>query len=95
MVIRAHEQGAAWTIATSSVRVVEDVLASLRFVHADDVRIWWCHDWRAEKVYIADAAAALEIRDQGGRHAAARRDPGDVNLAVTGSANIVSSQGGP
>ena len=96
MVIRAHEQGAVWTAATSSVGVVENILASLRFVHADDVRIWWGHGWRAEKFFIADAAAAaLEIRARGGHRAAARPDPGDVKLAVAGSADVVSSQGGP
>jgi GNAT superfamily N-acetyltransferase len=96
MVIRAHEQGAAWTAATSSTRVVEDVLVSLRFLHVDDVKIWWGHDWRAEKFFVADAAAAaLEIRDRRGRRAVTRRDPVDVKLAVTGSANLVSSQGGP
>jgi GNAT superfamily N-acetyltransferase len=96
MVIRAHEQGAAWTAATSSTRMVEDVLASLRFLHVDDVKIWWGHDWRAEKFFVADtAAAALEIRDRRGRRAVARRDAGHVKLAVTGSANVVSSQGGP
>jgi GNAT superfamily N-acetyltransferase len=65
MLIRAHEHGAAWTAATSSVRVVEDVFLSLRFIHADDVKIWWGHDWRAEKLFIADtAAAALEVRER-------------------------------
>jgi GNAT superfamily N-acetyltransferase len=68
MVIQAHEQGAAWTAATSSVRMVEDVFVSLRFVHADDVKIWWGHDWRAEKFFIADTvAAALEVRERTGR----------------------------
>jgi GNAT superfamily N-acetyltransferase len=96
MVIRANEKGAAWTAATSSVRVVEDIFTSLRFVYADDVRIWWGHDWRAEKLFIADAAAAaLGIRDRGGHRALARRDPGDVKLVVTGAADVVSSQGAP
>jgi hypothetical protein len=67
-VIRAHEHRAAWTAATSSTRVVEDVLVSLRFIHADDVKIWWGHDWRAERFFIADTvAAALEIRERTGR----------------------------
>jgi GNAT superfamily N-acetyltransferase len=64
MVIRAHEQSAAWTAATSSVRAVEDVLVSLGFSHVDDVKIWWGHAWRAEKFFLVDsAAAALEIRE--------------------------------
>jgi GNAT superfamily N-acetyltransferase len=68
MVIRAHEQGAAWIAATSSVRAIGDVLLSLRFVHSDDVRIWWGHDWRSEKFFVADAAdAALEVRERRGR----------------------------
>jgi GNAT superfamily N-acetyltransferase len=67
MVIRAHEHGAAWTAATSSTRVVEGVLASLRFIHADDVKIWWGHNWRAEKFFIADTvASALEVRERTG-----------------------------
>jgi GNAT superfamily N-acetyltransferase len=68
MVIQAHEQGAAWTAATSSVRVVEGVLVSLRFLHRDDVKIWWGQDWRAEKFFIADTvSAALEVRERTGR----------------------------
>jgi hypothetical protein len=68
MVIRAHEHGAAWTAAKSSVRVVEDVLLSLRFIHADDVKIWWGHGWRAEKFFVADtASSALQIRERLGR----------------------------
>jgi hypothetical protein len=40
---------------------------SLRFIHAGDIRIWWGHDGRAEKFYIADtAASALEIRERAG-----------------------------
>jgi GNAT superfamily N-acetyltransferase len=65
MVIRAQEQGAAWTAATSSVPVIEDVLLSLRFLHADDVKIRWGRDWRSERFFVADAAeAALEVRDR-------------------------------
>jgi GNAT superfamily N-acetyltransferase len=96
MAIRAHEQGAVWTAATSSVGVVENIFASLRFVHADDVRIWWGDRWRDEKFFIADAAAAaLEMRSRGGHRAVARRDPADVELAFNGCANVVSAQGGP
>lgn len=65
MVIRAHEHGASWTAATTSVRVIENVLLSLRFVHAADVKIWWGNDWRSEKFFVAETAdAALEIRER-------------------------------
>jgi GNAT superfamily N-acetyltransferase len=68
MVIAAHDHGAPWTAATSSVPVVEDVLLSLRFIHADDVRIWWGHGWRAERFFVANtAAAALEILERASR----------------------------
>jgi GNAT superfamily N-acetyltransferase len=68
MVIRAHEHGAAWTAATSSVRVVEGILLSLRLLHADDVKIWWGNDWRAERFFIGHTAAAtFEIRERTGR----------------------------
>jgi hypothetical protein len=81
MVIQAHEQGTAWTAATSSVRMVEDVFVSLRFVYADDVKIWWGHDWRAEKFYIADtAASALEIRERSGRLGRVTLTPAAVRL---------------
>jgi GNAT superfamily N-acetyltransferase len=68
MVTRADEDGAAWTAATSSVRAVEGVLLSLRFVHAGDVELRWGNGWRADRFFIAGtAAAALEIRRRAGR----------------------------
>ncbi len=68
MVNRAHAHGAAWVAATSSVRAIQDVLRSLRFVPVEDIELLWGTDWRSVRLFVADtAAAAVEIRKRAGR----------------------------